>query len=98
MEIIGSPGVTHAGTFGANGSSMAAAKAVLEILDSGPVLDKLTERGKRLRAGIDTILTNAGIPHVMTGHPNMQGFVLTCLLYTSQRPRDRQNSRKPGWA
>jgi len=77
MEIIGSPGVTHAGTFGANGASMAAAKAVLEILSSSPVLDKLAERGKRLKAGLDAILTNADIPHIMTGHPNMQGFILT---------------------
>jgi len=77
MEIIGSPGVTHAGTFGANGASMAAAKAVLEILSSSPVLDNLAERGKRLKAGLDAILTNADIPHIMTGHPNMQGFILT---------------------
>jgi glutamate-1-semialdehyde 2,1-aminomutase len=77
MEIIGSPGVTHAGTFGANGASMAAAKAVLEILSSSPVLNKLAERGKRLKAGLDAILTNADIPHIMTGHPNMQGFILT---------------------
>ncbi|MBH31858.1 MAG: aspartate aminotransferase family protein [Candidatus Marinimicrobia bacterium] len=77
MEQIGSGSITHAGTFGANGSSMAAAKAVLEILKASPVLRDLSRRGERLKAGMDTVLTDAGIPHQMTGHPNMQGFLLT---------------------
>ena len=77
MDIIGSGSVTHAGTFGANGSSMAAAKAVLEILDESPVLEDLAKRGTRLKEGMDQVLTAADIPHQMTGHPNMQGFLLT---------------------
>ena len=39
MSVIGGGSVTHAGTFGANGASMAAAKAVLEVLSSSPVLE-----------------------------------------------------------
>ena len=77
MDIVGSGNVTHAGTFGANGCSMAAAKAVLDILDSTPVLDDLANRGTRLKAGLDNVLTEADIPHQMSGHPNMQGFLLT---------------------
>ncbi len=77
MDIVGSGNVTHAGTFGANGCSMAAAKAVLDILDATPVLVDLAKRGTRLKTGLDKILTEADIPHQMTGHPNMQGFLLT---------------------
>ena len=77
MSIIGSGKVTHAGTFGANGCSMAAAKAVLDILDETPVLENLTKRGARLKAGLDKVLTEADIPHQMSGHPTMQGFLLT---------------------
>lgn len=77
MEEIGYGKVAHAGTFGANGSSMAAAKAVLQILDASPVLEDLSERGNALRQGMDRILTEADLPHQMTGHPNMQGFLLT---------------------
>lgn len=77
MDVLGSGSVTHAGTFGANGSSMAAAKAVLEILDESPVLKDLAKRGQRLKEGMDKVLTDADIPHQMTGHPNMQAFLLT---------------------
>jgi len=77
MDVISSDGVAHAGTFGANGSSMAAAKTVLDILDSSPVLEDLAKRGTRLKNEMDRILTDADIPHQMTGHPNMQGFLIT---------------------
>ena len=76
MSIIGS-GVTHAGTFSANGCSMAAAKAVLGVLSSSPVLDGIKQRGKILKEGMHKILDAADLDHQMTGHPSMQGFVLT---------------------
>ena len=77
MDVIGGGSVTHAGTFGANTVSMAAAKAVLTILDESPILENLTKRGTRLKQGLDSILAAAGISHQMTGHPNMQGFLIT---------------------
>lgn len=77
MEIIGSGSVMHGGTFSANRSSMAAANAVLDILNETPVLANLAKRGEKLKAGLDEILTDAGLPHQMSGHPNMQGFLLT---------------------
>ena len=77
MDVIGGGSVTHAGTFGANGVSMAAANAVLDILSKSPVLENLAERGKRLKAGLDQVLTNADVPHQMSGHPNIQGFLIT---------------------
>ena len=77
MDVIGGGSVTHAGTFGANGVSMAAANAVLDILSKSPVLENLAERGKRLKAGLDQVLTDADVPHQMSGHPNIQGFLIT---------------------
>ena len=77
MDVIGGGSVTHAGTFGANGVSMAAANAVLDILSESPVLENLAEKGKRLKAGLDQVLTDADVPHQMSGHPNIQGFQIT---------------------
>jgi len=77
MEVIGGGSVMHGGTFSANRSSMAAANAVLDILNESPVLADLAQRGMRLKAGLDQILTDADLPHQMSGHPNMQGFLLT---------------------
>jgi len=77
MDVIGGGSVTHAGTFGANGVSMAAANAVLDILNESPVLSDLSKRGNRLKNGLDQILTNSGLSHQMCGHPNIQGFLIT---------------------
>jgi len=77
MDVIGGGSVTHAGTFSANGLSMAAANAVLDILSESPVLENLAKRGKKLKTGLDQVLTDAGLPHQMSGHPNIQGFLIT---------------------
>ena len=77
MDVIGGGSVTHAGTFGANGVSMAAANAVIDILNDTPVLKELANRGLKLKNGLDQILTDADLPHQMCGHPNIQGFLIT---------------------
>ena len=77
MNVIGGGSVTHAGTFGANGVSMAAANAVIDILNKTAVLKDLSKRGLRLKQGLDQVLTEADLPHQMCGHPNIQGFLIT---------------------
>lgn len=77
MEMIGPGGVAHGGTFGANAASMAAAGAVLDILAESPVLEKLAQRARRLQLGLGEIMADADIPHQLTGHPAMQGFLIT---------------------
>ena len=77
MDVIGGGSVTHAGTFGANGVSMAAANAVIDILNETPVLKDLSKRGLRLKEGLAQVLTDADLPHQMCGHPNIQGFLIT---------------------
>jgi glutamate-1-semialdehyde 2,1-aminomutase len=77
MEIIGPGSVAHAGTYSGNAMSMAAANAVLDILAASPVLANLAKRGQRLKSSLSEILSDAAIPHQMTGHPNMSGFLIT---------------------
>jgi glutamate-1-semialdehyde 2,1-aminomutase len=77
MDLIGPGGVAHAGTYGGNAVAMAAANAVLDVLAAGPVLADLAKRGHRLKSGLSEILNDASIPHQMTGHPNMPGFLIT---------------------
>lgn len=85
MDMIGSSSVAHAGTFGGNGMSMTAANTVLDILATRPVLADLARRGQRLKSGLSEILSDADIPHQMTGHPNMPGFLITDVPITDYR-------------
>ena len=41
------------------------------------VLADLAKRGQCLKSGLGEILSDADIPHQLTGHPNMQGFLVT---------------------
>lgn len=77
MEVLGMGSVSQGGTYSGNGVAVAAANAVLDILAAEPVLKDLAQRGKRLQNGIDQILTDHDIPHQITGHPNMPGFLIT---------------------
>ena len=62
----------------------AAAVATLEIMEKEPVVETINQRGQALMHGIDDILTEAGIPHVVTGLPSMFGM----LLGTEETPGD----------
>jgi glutamate-1-semialdehyde 2,1-aminomutase len=69
--------VSHGGTYTANSVGMAAAAAVLELLETQPILETIARRGQRLKSGLDEILSDADVPHLMTGLPAMQGFVVS---------------------
>jgi glutamate-1-semialdehyde 2,1-aminomutase len=75
MDIIAMAQVVHGGTYCGNGVGTAAASAVLEALETTPVLQNIERRGRRLMQGIDDILTEAGVPHILSGHPSMFGLV-----------------------
>jgi glutamate-1-semialdehyde 2,1-aminomutase len=68
--------VSHGGTYTANTVGMAAADAVLELLETQPILDTIARRGQRLKSSLDEILSDASVPHIMTGLPAMQGFIV----------------------
>jgi glutamate-1-semialdehyde 2,1-aminomutase len=79
-EVMGTlvPGqVSHGGTYTANTVGMVAADVVLELLETQPILDTIARRGQRLKSGLDEILSDAGVPHFMTGLPAMQGFMVS---------------------
>ncbi len=73
MDIIGR-GVSQGGTYCGNGVGVAAADAVLELLQTQPILETIAERGRRLQTGIRAIFDQAGIQANVHGHPAMFGF------------------------
>lgn len=84
MGVIEPGGVAHGGTYTGNVTGTAAASATLEALESQPIIDTIFERGQRLMDGIGEILTDAGIPHCVTGVPPMFSY----LLGIDEEPRD----------
>jgi glutamate-1-semialdehyde 2,1-aminomutase len=58
--------------------------ATLDLIENQPVLETIEKRGKILMAGIGDILTEASIPHVVTGVPSMFGI----FLGSDEEPRD----------
>jgi glutamate-1-semialdehyde 2,1-aminomutase len=84
MMTVQPGAVAHGGTYSGNMVGTAAAAATLEIMENEPVVETINQRGQTLMQGIDDILTEAGIPHVVTGVPSMFGI----LLGTEETPQD----------
>lgn len=84
MSVIGH-GVAQGGTYNNNKPGVAAAWATLTALENEPVMKKLNERGGRLMAGIDQILTEEGLVHCMNGYPAMFSFAIGAESVTCQR-------------
>jgi glutamate-1-semialdehyde 2,1-aminomutase len=84
MSLIGR-GVAHGGTYTSNVIGMAAAEAVLDILEDGEVLDTIAQRGRLLQEGLKSIFQDAGIPLLLTGHPAMFGVNITDKPLTDSR-------------
>jgi glutamate-1-semialdehyde 2,1-aminomutase len=76
MMTIEPGSVAHGGTYTGNAAGAAAAIATLTILEEQPILENIFSYGQILMDGIDRILTDAGIPHNMTGAPSIFGFIL----------------------
>jgi glutamate-1-semialdehyde 2,1-aminomutase len=76
--------MAHGGTYSGNVVGAAAADATLEILEKEPVIETINARGKALMEGIDEILTEQDIPHVVTGVPSM----LSILLGIEEEPHE----------
>lgn len=71
MAVVEPGKVAHGGTYCGNVVAAAAASATLEILETQPIIENIFARGQELMDGMDQILTNAGIAHVVTGVPSM---------------------------
>lgn len=84
MMTIQPGSMAHGGTYSGNVVGVAAADATLEILETQPVIETINRRGKALMRGIDEILSEHSIPHVVTGVPSM----LSILLGIDDEPRE----------
>jgi glutamate-1-semialdehyde 2,1-aminomutase len=84
MMTIQPGAMAHGGTYSGNVTSTAAAVATLETLENQPVIETINKRGTALMTGIGEILTEAGIPHVVTGVPGMFGL----FIGSDQTPYD----------
>ncbi len=84
MSVIEPGRVSLGGTYCGNIPGTAAADATLEILEKEDVIGAIGKRGQRLMDGLDKILDEANLPHVVMGPPQMFGF----FIGSSKVPRD----------
>jgi glutamate-1-semialdehyde 2,1-aminomutase len=76
MMTVQPGAMAHGGTYSGNVVGTAAAITTLEILEKEPIIETINKRGTALMSGIGEILTEAGIPHSVTGVPTMFGINL----------------------
>jgi glutamate-1-semialdehyde 2,1-aminomutase len=76
MGVIEPGKMAHGGTYCSNGVGIAAANATLDVIENTEALQTIQQRGKRLMEGIDQVLTEFGVEHVITGVPAMFSIVL----------------------
>jgi glutamate-1-semialdehyde 2,1-aminomutase len=84
MMTIAPGQVSQSGTYNGNTVAVAAALATLDLLENESIIETIYQRGKALMKGIDDILTDQDLPHVMMGLPPMFGI----YLGSEQRPRN----------
>lgn len=87
MGIIGH-GVAQGGTYNNNKPGVAAAYAVLKILKERPILAVISERGRRLMNGLQSIFTETGRPFCLNGYPAMFSFAFGTEKIINQRDWD----------
>ena len=71
MSEIGPGRVVHGGTYSGNRVSLTAVEATLRFLREEPVYEHLERYGHDAMRGIDQVLTDRHLPHVVQGHPAM---------------------------
>jgi glutamate-1-semialdehyde 2,1-aminomutase len=84
MSIVGR-GVAQGGTYTNNKPGVAAAWAVLTILEREPILKTIATRGQRLMDGIERIFREEGVPIAMSGYPAMFSYAIGVEKVTDQR-------------
>lgn len=76
MMVVEPGAVAHGGTYSGHVVGTAAADVTLDLLEKEPIIETINQRGRALMAGIGEILTEASIPHVVTGLPSMFSLFL----------------------
>jgi glutamate-1-semialdehyde 2,1-aminomutase len=69
--------VSHGGTYAGNRIAAAAAVKTLTILKETDALETVHETGRRVQAGLKSVLDPKGLAYVFTGHPCMFGIMFT---------------------
>lgn len=64
-------GIAQAGTYSGNGIAAAAARAVVERLETGEPMERIRATGEALMQGIGKILEERGVEGHVVGHPSM---------------------------
>lgn len=77
MGLIGPGKVMHGGTYSANPISLIAAKTTLGELRRHEVWGHLNWYGKKLMSGINAVLDERRMPHIVHGFPTMFQFLFT---------------------
>jgi glutamate-1-semialdehyde 2,1-aminomutase len=84
MSIIGR-GVAQGGTYTNNKPGVAAAYATLDLIEKQPILETISQRGRRLMDGLKLIFDQAGIPVCFNGYPAMFSFAVGKEKVSDQR-------------
>jgi glutamate-1-semialdehyde 2,1-aminomutase len=87
MAVVEPGRVAQGGTYCGNAVAAAAVCGTLDFIENNPVIESIMARGEELTDGLHTILTSAGIPHVITGLPAMFGL----MIGTEVAPLDYRN-------
>jgi glutamate-1-semialdehyde 2,1-aminomutase len=69
MELFGSGGVNHAGTFNANVMGVAATLATLDVLESDPPYDRIERIGSQVMDALRELAAAASVPLQVRGLP-----------------------------
>ena len=77
--------VFQSGTYTGNPISIAAGMAVLDVLESEPILEHIDRMGSALREGLSGVFADRGVEACMTG----VGSIFQ-VHFTSEPPRDRR--------
>jgi glutamate-1-semialdehyde 2,1-aminomutase len=77
--------VSHGGTYAGNRVAAAAAVKTLSIIRDTNALETIHETGRRLQAGLRSVLDRKGLAYVFTGHPAMFGIMFTERVPTEYR-------------
>lgn len=88
MEVVGR-GVSQGGTYCSNAVGVAAADATLNLLEDGQILKAIDAQGRKLQAGIASILHQAGIPYQIQGPGAMFG-----VLFMAEKPFEFRDMRR----
>jgi glutamate-1-semialdehyde 2,1-aminomutase len=77
--------VSHGGTYAGNRVAAAAAVKTLEILRDTDALETIHATGRKVQAGIRSLLDAKGLAYQITGHPSMFGIMFTDTVPSEYR-------------